>query len=272
MLVVCSLALLTVYFRESSSGGLHSLQSAGSSVLRPFEVAAERVARPFKDAANWASGLNDAKSENAKLRKENAELRRTLIQTQVAQRENAKLRDLLRYRDGPRFPRDYVPLATRIIGRPPGLFDQRVVVAVGKAEGVQVHDPVVTDQGLVGQVTKLAAHQAQVTLLTDASSAVSALDLRTGASGIVQLNDTGSTLIMDQVSKAKNVFADDALVTAGWKSNGLSSIYPRGIPIGRVSSVSQTDIDPYKEIVAKPFVDFSSLESVLVLVSKVAPK
>ena len=147
-----------------------------------------------------------------------------------------------------------------------------MVVAVGKAEGVQVHDPVVTDQGLVGQVTKLAAHQAQVTLLTDASSAVSALDLRTGASGIVQLNDTGSTLIMDQVSKAKNVFADDALALPGGSRTGSRRSTRVGSRFGRVSSVSQTDIDPYKEIVAKPFVDFSSLESVLVLVSKVAPK
>ncbi len=269
MLVVCSLALLTVYFRESSSGGLHNLQSAGSSVLRPFEVAAERVARPFRDAAHWVGGLSSARSENARLRKEVDELRRARIQSQMFSRENTKLRKLLQYRDGKSFPRDYVGIATRVVSRPPGLFDQRVIVAVGKADGVAVHDPVVTDEGLVGQVTKVADHLSQVTLLTDPSSAVSALDPRTGATGIVQLNDTGSAIIMDQVSKADNVFAGDSLVTAGWKANGLSSIYPRGLPIGTVSSVNQTDIDPYKEIVAKPLVDFSSLESVLVLIPKV---
>src|SRR5262249_22989136 len=60
-LVLVSLTLLTVYFRESSGGGLHSLQSTGSTVLRPFEVAANRVAQPFRDAANWLGGLSDAR-------------------------------------------------------------------------------------------------------------------------------------------------------------------------------------------------------------------
>ena len=58
VLVLVSLALLTVYFRESSGGGLHSLQSAGATVLRPFEVAANRVAQPFRDAAGWVGGLS----------------------------------------------------------------------------------------------------------------------------------------------------------------------------------------------------------------------
>ena len=69
-LVLVSLALLTVYFRESSGGGLHSLQSTGSSVLRPFEVAANRVAQPFRDAAGWIGGLSGARSENKKLKQE----------------------------------------------------------------------------------------------------------------------------------------------------------------------------------------------------------
>ena len=67
-LTVFSLALVTVYFRESDNGALHSVQSAGASDLRPFEVSAERIARPFRDAAGWFGGLIDAKSENAKLK------------------------------------------------------------------------------------------------------------------------------------------------------------------------------------------------------------
>ena len=63
VLVVLSLVLLTIYFRESSSGGLHSVQSAGSAVLRPFEVAATRVAQPFRDAASWVGSLASAKSD-----------------------------------------------------------------------------------------------------------------------------------------------------------------------------------------------------------------
>ena len=67
----------------------------------------------------------------------------------------------------------------------------------------------------------------------------------------------------DNVAKA-----GDIVITAGWKSGKLASIYPRGIPIGVVTWVGQLDTDIYKQIEVDPFVDFSSLDSVLVLVPK----
>ena len=70
MLVLVSLGLITVYFRESSEGPLHASQRIGVSVLMPFEVAGERVARPFRDGWAWMSDLLGAKDENEKLREE----------------------------------------------------------------------------------------------------------------------------------------------------------------------------------------------------------
>ena len=61
LLVLLSLALLTVYFRESGNGRLHGVQSTGAVVLRPFEVAANRVAQPFRDLSGWISGLTHAR-------------------------------------------------------------------------------------------------------------------------------------------------------------------------------------------------------------------
>ena len=54
-LVLVSLALVTVYFRESSDGALHGTQRIGISVLAPFEIAGERVAQPFQDAYGWSA-------------------------------------------------------------------------------------------------------------------------------------------------------------------------------------------------------------------------
>ena len=55
--MLLSLVLITVYFRESASGGLHSVQSTGATVLRPFEIGANRVAAPFRDTYGWFAGL-----------------------------------------------------------------------------------------------------------------------------------------------------------------------------------------------------------------------
>ena len=266
-LVVVSLALVSVYFRESPSGGLHRMQSGFASVLRPFEVAAERVARPFRDAANWVSGLTSAKSENERLRREVDDLRQQVIQNQTALRENEQLRRLLAFRDGPRFPTDYRGVPVRVIGRPSGQFEQQVVVAAGSNAGIRLHDPVVTADGLVGQVTKVARRIAVVQLLTDEQAAASAVDLRTAADGIVRHgSSSGSSLILDRVTKDQVVERGDMIITAGWRSRGLTSIYPRGIPIGRVTSVGQLDTDLYKQIEVQPLVEFDSLDAVLVLV------
>ena len=267
LLSILSLALVTVYFRESDGGVLHDLQSTGASILRPFEVAADRVASPFEDAASWFGGLLHAKSDNKKLRRENDQLRQQAIINEGALRENAQLKELLRYLESPRFPQDYRPVAARVIARAPSQFAQQIVVSAGKNNGISKHDAVVTAEGLVGEVTMVASNVAQVTLLTDETSQVSALDIATNASGLAQHGISG-TLTVDRVTKDQVVNRGDVLVTAGWRSGDLSSLYPRGIPLCLVTQVGQSDTDLYKQIQCEPFVHFSTLEAVIVLVRK----
>jgi rod shape-determining protein MreC len=272
VLTVLSLALVTVYFREADGGVLHGVQSTGASVLRPFEVGAERVARPFRDAAGWFGGVIHAKSENKRLKEQIDALRQEIIVTQSALRENTQLKKLLDYLEGPTFPKDYSPVAARVIARAPTQFTQQIVVSAGKNDGVSKHDAVVTGDGLLGEVTKVANNVAQVTLLTDPTSAVSALDIHSNADGILQLDQSGSTLILDRVTKDQVVDRGDVITTSGFRSGDLTSLYPRGIPLGVVSSVSQTDTDIYKKVQVDPFVDFANLEAVIVLIPKPEPK
>lgn len=271
ILCVLSLALVTVYFRESDGGFLHGLQSTGASVLRPFEVAADRVASPFEDAASWFGGLLHAKSDNKKLRQEVDQLRAQAIVNVSALRENAQLKQQLKYLENPRYPQDYRPVVARVIARAPSQFAQQIVVSAGKNQGISKHDAVVTAEGLVGEVTKVASNVAQVTLLTDDSSAVSVLDITTNASGIAQQGISDS-LTVDQVTKDKVVNRGDVLVTAGWRSGDLSSLYPRGVQVCQVTQVGQSDTDLYKQIQCDPFVRFSTLEAVIVLVRKADSK
>lgn len=269
VLVVISLVLITVYFRESGGGVLHNVQSAGSTVLRPFEVAATRVARPFQDLYNYFRGLVDAKSDRDRLQAELDKTRKRLIQYQVAAQQNKHLRADLHYISGPRFPTGYRQVTAEIVSKPPSQFEQRVIIGAGSANGIADDDPVVTADGLVGKITKVAAHQAQVSLLTDEDNAVSAIDIDTGAEGIIKHGSgPGSTLYLDQVQKSDHVVNNNRIVTAGWHQGTLSSIYPKGIPIGIVSSASFPSTGLYAQVQVSPYVDFSSLDSVIVLVQK----
>jgi rod shape-determining protein MreC len=273
VLVVASLVLISISFRSGETGPLAGVQSAGATALRPFAVGFERVAQPFRDAYSWADSLRNARNEAKTLRAENIDLRQRVIQSEFALQENVYLRRLLNYLDGPRFPADYEPVAAEVIGRPSGLFTQAIVIAAGSSNRVRVNDPVVTADGLVGLVTRVTPNSSRVQLLTDEEAAASAIDLRTGATGIVRhARGTRETLVLDRVRKQDLVRVGNEIVTAGWRAGALSSLFPKGIPIGRVTSVGQTDTDLFQQVQVDPYVDFGSLDAVLVLVPSVRPR
>jgi rod shape-determining protein MreC len=268
VLVLVSLGLITIYFRESTEGPLHTAQRLGASVLMPFEVAGERVARPFRDGWAYVSDLFDAKSENAELKKRVKELQTKVIENETAIQENRRLKELLTYVEGPSFPDAYDAVTASVIARPQTPFRQEVIIAAGSEEDVRLNAPVITEDGLVGLVTEVWSSGAKVRLLTDQDSAVSAVVLGSEAAGVVRQGATQGSLVLDRVGKEELVQERDLVITAGWQTLQFESLYPRGIPIGTVKSVGQQDVDLYKRIQIAPLVDFDSLASVIVLKPK----
>lgn len=268
-LVLLALVLITMSFRSNENGSLSGVQSGGAAALRPFAVAVERVAQPFRDAYNWTDSLLGARSEAARLRAENRRLRQIAIQNQFAKQENVFLRRQLRFVSGRSFPSDYSYVSAAVMGRPSGAFAQAIVITAGSDRGIRVNDPVVTPDGLVGLVTRVTSGSARIQLLTDQEAAASAVDVRTRATGIVRhARGTRETLVLDRVRKEDRIREGDRIVTAGWRANGLTSVYPKGIPIGEVTSFGNTDTDFFQQVQIEPYVDFGALDAVLVLIPK----
>ena len=266
--MLLSLVLITIYFREPAGGGLHSIQSGGATVLRPFEVGAERIARPFRDAYGYFAGLIHAKSENAALRAQVDKLTQLAIQNSTATDEANDLRRQLNYVSSPRFPKGYDQVTTSVISRPPGEFQQQIGIAAGYTKGIRRYDPVVTADGLVGLVTQVAHDSAEVTLLTDPNLRVAALDRDSGAAGMLSHGSGRGTLTLGRVLKSQMLSEGDTIVTQGFKLRDLTSLYPEGILIGYVSGASQSEIDLYWQAQVSPSVHFDALRSVIVLVKK----
>jgi Cell shape-determining protein len=266
--VLLSLVLITIYFREPAGGGLHSIQSGGATVLRPFEVGAERIARPFRDAYGYFAGLIHAKSQNAELRAQVDKLTQLAIQNSTATDEANDLRRQLNYISSPRFPKGYDQVTTSVISRPPGEFQQQIGIAAGYTSGIRSNDPVVTADGLVGLVTQVAHDSAEVTLLTDPNLRVAALDRDSGAAGMLSHGSGRGTLTLGRVLKSQMLTEGDTIVTQGFKLRDLTSLYPEGILIGYVSGASQSEIDLYWQAQVSPSVHFDALRSVIVLVKK----
>jgi rod shape-determining protein MreC len=266
VLVLAALALLTVSFRSPTSGALHNVQGTGASILRPFQVAAERVARPFRDAYGYFSGLADAKSENARLKREVRALRAESTANLAGAQKATELERLLNYEQGPTYPADYRPVNTAVISFPTGPFAQQVAIAAGSGSGIGINTPVVSPDGLVGRVTNVGPSTSVVTLITDPDSAVAARDLTSGVSGLIRRGQ-GSTLILDRVPKEQVVQKGDVIVTQGTRDRRYPDLYPYGIPIGRVLSVGRFDIASYLTVQVQPFASLDSLDSVAALVA-----
>ena len=266
VLVLLSLVLITVSFRSSALDGV---QGTAASILRPFEVAADRVARPFRDTVAWTRGLIDAKSENQKLRQQVADLRQQLILDEGALQENVQLKAALNYH-GPASIVNFhqvraAVLSTRRTRSTRASRSQRARTTGSTSATSSSQARAASSARSRGSREGVS----RVTLLTDDQSAATAADLtHPSAVGVIKRGGGGSdVLILDRVSKNENVNVGDTIITAGTIGAGsLPSMFPHGIPIGSVKSWSNNDVNAFKNIQVSPLVDFSSLQSVIVLV------
>jgi rod shape-determining protein MreC len=270
ILVVAALALLTVSFRSPTAGALHDLQGVGATALRPFQVAAQRVARPFRDVYGYFSGLASAKSENAKLRRELREANARAYANLAGARQADELKKLLRYEEGLTYPKDYRAVNTTVTSYPTSAFAQQVTIAAGSRSGIRINTPVITADGLIGRVTNVFPRTALVTLLTDPDSSVPARDVSKGVTGIIR-HGQGNTLIFDRVAKEHSISKDDIIVTQGTVDKRYPSVYPYGIPIGRVLSVGTSDIASFLTVQVTSFARFDSLDAVAALIATKKP-
>jgi rod shape-determining protein MreC len=263
-LVLLSFALITISFRSSALDGV---QGTAAGILRPFEVGADRVARPFRDAVGWVNGLADARSQNAQLRRQNRAYLQQLVRAESALKENAYLKRELDYHGAPT-EANFRPVYAEVLTNPQNSLDQTLTIAAGSNDGIADNDVVRTPDGLVGVVDRAFPSISRVRLLTDGDSNVNATDAGHPESvGIVSSGSGSDTLVMDNVQKSSFVGVGDVIMSAGMLgADALPSMFPRGIPIGVVTSESDNDIDPYHSIQVRPYVDFSSVQSVIVLV------
>jgi rod shape-determining protein MreC len=264
-----SVALLTAYFGESGGGVLHALQNGAQEALAPIETGASRALKPARDLLGWTGDTVDAKKENGKLKGEVERLRSQVARSQTAERDASQLRGLVGLRREAEFPQGTDPVAARVIARSPTVWYATVKIDKGSSDGVHLDQPVIAAGGLAGKVTRVTGGTSEVTLITDASSAVSGQIMPDGANGIVkpEVGDPND-LLLDFVQKGRRVQQGATVVTSGFTSNRVESLFPRGIPIGRVAKVDLDEIKLYQRVHIKPFADLRRLDYVQVLTKR----
>jgi rod shape-determining protein MreC len=266
--VALSIVMLTAYFGESGGGFFHTLQKGAQEAFAPIETGASRALKPARDLAGWFGDTLDAKGENKDLTKEVESLRKRLGENETARRDNEQLRGLVKLGRSDSFPQGTAPLSARVIARSPTVWYSSVKIDKGSGDGVRKDQPVIAAGGLAGRVTRVTGGTSEVTLITDGSSAVSAQVMPQGAAGIVkpQVGEPDD-LLLDFIEKGRRVTEGTTVVTSGFKSSreGVESLFPRGIPIGRVTTVDLDEVDLYQRVHIKPFADLRRIDFVQVL-------
>lgn len=263
LLVVLSLILLTAYFGEAPGGALHSLQRGFLTVVSPIQDGANKALKPVRDLFGWFGSTLHAKSQNGELRKQLAKVR---LELASSEEERHLSRELLKlyHLDGALSIADYKPVNATVVYKSPNIWYSTVTIDEGSSAGVRVNDPVVDDEGLIGKVTDVAPGVALVSLITDSAVEVTAKIAATGEVGILQpqVGEPGR-LVMQYLPSNASISRGDMVVTAGTISNKGDSLYPKGIPIGQVTSVNEQSA--FKSVNVSPVANLRNLDVVQVL-------
>jgi len=195
--------------------------------------------------------------ENERLREDLALARQARHQCRELTLANERLRELVRLKQQSSF--EY--LAAEVIARDPSPWYRTIVINKGVEDGLHPQDPVLTARGIVGHVLHAAGNHATVLLIVDRNSAVDAMIQRSRARGIARGAENGKCLF-DYTLRKKEVRIDDIVI-----SSGFDQLYPKGFRIGHVSKVVRRNAGLFQDIEISPFVDFKTLEEVMVLLN-----
>lgn len=261
-LILLGFALLTFTF-GSGSGGTGGVLG---TFFDPITNGASRALKPARDLVNWFDETLEARGERDRLTRELEEARGQAVAGQVALEENQQLRKLVGLNEAGKIPDAYSPVTANVTGRSPTVWFATVGINVGTSDGVAVNDPVISGDGLVGRISAASRSGADVTLIADSSSAVSAMIVPGGAQGVVRpkVGDP-QTLVLEFLDETKNVSAGQRVVTSGWRSEGLSSLYPRGLPIGEITRAPIDQREATQTVELRPFADLRNLDMLQVL-------
>lgn len=265
ILVLACLTVMTLDAKSGSDSPLDPLRSAVGNVVGPAEALTAAAVRPFTDVSGFIRTNKDLRQDLNELESEKQRLLGRLAATGLDRGRLAELEGLTRaVKDT-----GYSMVGARVIALGPmQSFSRTATIDAGTSSGIRVDMTVLNHRGLVGRVTQVTRSTATVLLIVDTESAVGG---RLGSNleiGLLrgQGDQSGSgRLNLELVDNSVMPAKGDTVVTWGSR-NGVP--YVAGIPIGRVESVVSSPRESSKQAVIKPFVDFSSLDVVGVVVPR----
>jgi rod shape-determining protein MreC len=262
LLLVTSVSLVLIDSRAGDDSPLDGVRGVAAAVFGPVEQVAAAIAGPVSDAVDGVSSIGDDADEADRLRRRNEELTRRLRTSELDRNRAAQLDAMLRVAGAGRYR--VVPAQVIAIGAAQS-FSWTVTIDAGTRDGVRADMTVLDGDGLVGRVKTAGPSTATVLLAVDPESSVGVRlegSMEVGFTTGQGIDDDGA-LDLRLLDGQSSVAPGDRLVTFG--SQGDTPYVP-GVPVGVVRSVQGSPGSQTRTAVVEPYVDFTALDLVGVVV------
>lgn len=259
-LVVCliiSVVLFTVGVRTGDDGPLGVMRGAFQTITTPVRLVGSAISMPFQGLGNIFSNLTADQETLSELQAENDELRSRNAELEEAEQTATRLQGLLDLQS----TYDLQSTAAHIISGSSDSWSSTVIIDKGTSSGLSVGMPVTSSSGVIGQIVECGATSSTVLLVTDESSSISAMVQSSRAQGMLNGSAAGE-VSLDMIRTDQTVEVGDIVVTSG-----LGGVFPKGLPLGKVTSVEKNPGSMYYTIVVEPYAHTENAEEVLVITS-----
>jgi rod shape-determining protein MreC len=260
VLILIALVLITVDFRaggDGEDGPLDRLRGGVTTLVRPVQEGIATLVRPLGDAVGGVTDIFSVRADNERLRARIDLLEDRFRSAQDLERENAELRQLLAIRDRA----ELETVGARVVAFGASDFEWTVTIDAGSDAGVERGMPVINGDGLVGRVVQTTPTASRILLTIDPTFNVAVRTSAAGETGTVA-GRGGEPLIFSVLDPVAELSVGEELVTSAYDSGQ----YPEGIPVGTIAEVGEATTSLVREVTVRPFVDFTSLHQVLVVI------
>ena len=257
VLVVISLVIFTLSVQENGTGVFSTARDVTQTLVSPLRFIGSVVTAPFSGVGNIMRNLTADGETLSELKQENERLSARNVELEEAEKTAQRLQELLDIRSS----NNLQSIAARVISGSTDSWTDSVTIDKGSAAGISAGMPVVDQTGAIGQVLSCSATTSTVRLITDEQSSVSAMLQVSRAQGMLQGSIDG-TLHLQYIRTDQTVSVGDIVVTSG-----LGGVFPKGLPIGKVSAVESSPSSSYYEITVEPFGHPENFEEILVVTS-----
>jgi len=232
------------------------LRAVIATVLHPIQRALLVPVELVATGGAYLDGVKEARAAEELARRQLVEQAARIARMELLERENAQLRALLELRPA-------VQARTRaaeVLYDAPDPFSRRVVVDIGSTHGVVLGSPVIDQNGVLGQVTRVYPLTSEVTLLTDRQALIPVLNTRTLVRGVAYGDPAHDAMELRFMAANADVAEGDLLSTSG-----VDGVYPPGLAVARVTKVDRRSDSPFAKITLQPVASPGSARHVLIV-------